>query len=76
MNISDQVDALQERTAELKSSFDHARQETNEQVKARIDQARADIAARQSAVEGKAEQAAGRAQSGWKAMQADAAAKM
>ena len=45
MNVSDQVDALQQRAAELKSSFEEARRETNEQVKARIDQAKADITA-------------------------------
>jgi hypothetical protein len=38
MNVSEQVDALQKKAAALKSSFDQARQETNEQVKARIDQ--------------------------------------
>jgi hypothetical protein len=76
MSISDQVDDLQKRAAELKNSFSQARQETNEQVKARIDEARADIASRQSAGKEKVQQAAGRAQSGWKAMQADAAAKM
>ena len=41
-----------------------------------INQAKADIAARQSAVTEKAGQAAGRTQSQWKSMQADAAAKM
>jgi hypothetical protein len=76
VNVSDQVDALQERAAGLKSSFDQARQETNEQVKARIDEAKADLAARQGAVNEKAQQASGHAQSGWNAMQADAAAKM
>jgi hypothetical protein len=45
MGLSDQVDALQEQAAELKSSFERARHETSEQVKARIDQAKADIAA-------------------------------
>jgi hypothetical protein len=64
-----------ERAADLKSSFDQARQETNEQVKARVDQTRADIAAHDSAAKEKAGQAAGRAQSQWKSMQADAAAK-
>jgi peptidoglycan hydrolase CwlO-like protein len=43
---SDQVDALQKRAADLKNSFDQARQETSEQVKARIDQTKADIATR------------------------------
>jgi hypothetical protein len=75
MNVSDQVDTLQKRAADLKSSFDQARQETNEQVKARVDQTRADIAAHDSAAKEKAGQAADRAQSQWKSMQADAAAK-
>src|SRR6266699_3790966 len=74
MNVSDQVDALQKRVAELKSSFDQARRETNEQVKARIDQVKADIAARQDAAKEKAEQAADRTQSQWKSLKADAAA--
>ncbi len=76
MTISDQIDALQKRAADLKSSFDQSRQETNEQVKAHLNHAKADIAARQSAVKEKAEQAAGRTQSQWKSMKADAAAKM
>jgi len=76
MNVSDQVDALQTRAAELKSSFDQAQHETNEQVRARLDQAKADIAGRQSAVKEKAGQAADHAQSQWKSMKADAAAKM
>jgi hypothetical protein len=76
MNVSGQVDTLQKRAADLKSSFDQARQETNEQVKARIEQTKADIATHESAAKGKAGQAADRAQSQWKSMQADAAAKM
>lgn len=76
MTISDQVDALQKRAADLKSSFDQARQETSEQVKARIGHARADVAARQDAVKEKAGQAAGRTQSQWQALKADTAAKM
>ena len=76
MTISDQIDALQKRAADLKSSFDQTRQETNEQVKTRLSQARTDIAARQEAVTDKADQAAGQARSQWQAMKADAAAKM
>jgi predicted nucleic acid-binding Zn-ribbon protein len=76
MNVSYQIDALEQRVADLKSSFGQARKETNEQVKARIDRAKADIAARQTAVTEKAGQAVGRAQSQWKSMQADAQAKM
>lgn len=75
MNVSDQVDALQQRAAELKTSFDAARRETNEQVKARIDHVKTDIAARQDAAKNEAGQAADRAQSQWKSLQADAAAK-
>lgn len=42
----------------------------------RIEQTKADIAAHENAAKDQAEQAAGRAQSQWKSMQADAAAKM
>ncbi|MGO9101416.1 MAG: hypothetical protein ACLP9Y_18965, partial [Mycobacterium sp.] len=76
MTISDQIDALQKRAADLKSSFDKSRQETNEQVKARLSHTKADIAARQSAVKEKAEQATDRTQSQWKSMKADADAKV
>lgn len=75
MNISDQVDDLQKRAAELKSSFDAARHETNEQVKARIDNLKADIATRQDAAKQKAQQSAGRTESQWQSLKADAAAK-
>ena len=57
MSVSEQVDALQERAAELKSSADQARHETDEQIKARIDKTKADITARQVAVKAKAGQA-------------------
>jgi len=75
MSVSEQVDALQKRVADLKDSADQARRETNEQIKARIDQAKTDIAGRQSAVKAEARQAADQAQSQWKSMKADAAAK-
>ncbi len=75
MSISEQVDALQKRVAGLKGSAEQARKETNEQVNARISQAKADIAARQDAVKEKAGQAAGRTQSRWASLKADAAAR-
>jgi DNA repair exonuclease SbcCD ATPase subunit len=75
MSISEQVDTLQQRTAALKSSADQARHETAEQIKARIDQTKADIAANQDALKAQAGQAAEHAQSQWKSMKADAAAK-
>jgi hypothetical protein len=76
MDVSDQVDALQKRAADLKNSFDAARHETNEQVKARIGQAKEDIAARERDVKEKAGQTADRTQSEWKSLKADAASKM
>ena len=76
MTISDQIDALQKRAADLKNSFEKSRKETNEQVKAHLSHAKADIDARQSAAKDKAEQATDHAQSQWKSMKADAAAKV
>jgi hypothetical protein len=76
MSISDQIDALQKRAADLKNSFDKSRQETNEQVKARLGHAKADIAVRQSAVKEKAEQTTDRTRSQWQSMKADADAKV
>jgi hypothetical protein len=75
MSISEQVDALQQRTAALKSSADQARHETAEQIKARIDQTKANIAANQEEVKAQAGQAAEHAQSHWKSLKADAAAR-
>ena len=60
MSICEQVDALHKRLADLKSSAYQARQETDEQIKAGIDQAKAEIAVRQNAVKVKAGQAADR----------------
>lgn len=75
MSISDQIDALQKKAADLKSSFDQTRHETNEQVKARLDKAKADIAIHNSAIKEQAGQAADRTQSQWKSLKSDAAAK-
>ena len=46
MTISDQIDALQKRAADLKNSFQQSLKETNEQVKAHLSHAKADIDAR------------------------------
>jgi hypothetical protein len=75
MSISEQVDALQQRTAALKSSAEQAQHETAAQIKARIDQTKADIAAKQAAVKAQAGQATDHAQSQWKLMKANATAK-
>jgi hypothetical protein len=53
MSIPDQADALHKRLADLKSSACQARQ-NDEQIKAGIDEAKAEIAVRQNAVKVKA----------------------
>jgi hypothetical protein len=75
MSISEQVDALQQKTAALKSSADQALHETDAQIKARINQTKANIAASQDVVKAKASQATDKAQSQWQALIADAAVK-
>ena len=70
------VDALQAQVTELKISLAQARRESREQVRARIRQVKADIDAHQEPAREKAAQTAGRAQSQWQMMRADAAAKM
>ena len=55
MTISEQVDALQAKVAELKSSLDASRHETNEQIKARAATARAQAQAAQQTVHGQAD---------------------
>jgi hypothetical protein len=70
------VDALQEQVTQLKNSADQAREETSAQVRARIEQVKADAAADQEPAREKAGQAAGRAHGQWRSMKADAAAKM
>src|SRR6266567_4044458 len=74
MTISEQVDALQAKVAELKSSLDASRHETNEQIKARVATAKAQAA--QQTVHGKAEQAADHAHTQWQSFKADTSAKM
>src|SRR6266571_2854172 len=58
MTVSEQIDALQAKVADLKSSLDASRHETNEQIKARVATARAKAEAAQQTVHGKADQAA------------------
>jgi hypothetical protein len=74
--LREYVDALQKQVTHLKDSADQAREETSAQVGARIEQAKADVAAHQEPTREQAGQAAGRAQSQWQSMKADAAAKM
>jgi hypothetical protein len=76
MTISEQVDALQAKVAELKSSLDASRHETNEQIKARVATARAKAEAAQHTVHGEADQAADHAHTQWQSFKADTSAKM
>src|SRR6266568_3906844 len=76
MTISEQVDALQAKVAELKSSLDASRHETNEQIKARVATSKAKAQAAQQTVHGKAEQAADHAHTQWQSFKADTSAKM
>jgi CHASE3 domain sensor protein len=54
MTLSEQVDSLQARVAELKTSLDASRKETSEQIKARIAAAKAKADATRAAVADKA----------------------
>ncbi|HYV80752.1 MAG TPA: hypothetical protein VE979_21725 [Streptosporangiaceae bacterium] len=72
MTLSEQIDALQAKVADLKSSLDASRHETNEQIKARVASARAKAKAAEETVHGKADQA----QTQWQSFKADTSAKM
>jgi hypothetical protein len=76
MTISEQIDALQAKVTELKSSLDASRHETNEQIKARAATAKANAKAAQKTVHGKADQAADHAHTQWQSFKADTSAKM
>jgi hypothetical protein len=72
--VQEYVDNLQSQVTHLKRLIDLARRETSEQVRTRIQQAQADLAAHQEPASEKAGQAAGRAQSPWQSIKANAAA--
>ena len=72
MTLSEQIDALQAKVADLKSSLDASRHETNEQIKARVASARAKAKAAEETVHGQADQA----QTQWQSVKADTSAKM
>ena len=76
MTLSEQIDALQAKVADLKSSLDASRHETNEQIKARVATARAKAEAAQHTVHGEADQAADHAHTQWQSFKADTSAKM
>ena len=74
MTLSEQIDALQTKVADLKSSLDASRHETNEQIKARVASAKAKAA--EETVHGRADQTADQAQTQWRSFKADTSAKM
>jgi hypothetical protein len=76
MTLSEQIDALQAKVADLKNSLDASRHETNEQIKARVASAKSKAEAAQETVHGKADQAADHAHTQWQSFKADASAKM
>ena len=78
MTLSEQIDALQAKVADLKHSLDASRHETNEQIKARAASARAKAKAKaaEKTVHGKAGETADHAHTQWQSFKADASAKM
>ena len=76
MTISEQVDALQAKVAELKRSLEASRHETSEQIKARTAEAKAKAEAAQKAAHERAEQTADRARGQRQSFQADVSARM
>jgi hypothetical protein len=73
MTLSEQVDALQAQVAEVKSSLEASRHETNEQIRARIADARAKAGAAQGAVHDHTDEAADRVHTQWQSFKADVA---
>ena len=76
MTIPTQVDALQAKVAELKSSLEASRHETSEQIKARTAEAKAKAEASHKAAHERAEQTADRARGQRQSFQADMSARM
>jgi phosphopentomutase len=76
MTLSEQVDALQVKVADLKRSLDASRNETNEQIKARVTTAKSKADAAKETVHGKTDQAADQVHTQWQSFKADTSAKM
>jgi len=76
MTLNEQIDALQARAAELKSSFDASRQETSEKIKQRIADVKAKAAAAQTTAHDHVDESVDRAHSQWQTFKADVSAKM
>lgn len=76
MTISEQVDALQAKVAELKSSLEASRHETNEQIKARAAEAKAKADAAHKAASERAQQMGDQARAQRQSFQAGMSARM
>jgi hypothetical protein len=76
MTLSEQADALQGKAVDLKSSLDASRHETNEQIKARLANAKTKADAAQETVHGQTDQAADHVHAQWQSFKADTSAKM
>jgi hypothetical protein len=76
MDLSTQFEALEKRTAEGLSAVKSAATESRAQLRQRIDQAQVDLDLAGKDVEHKVSETAGRAQSKWAQMKADATIKM
>jgi hypothetical protein len=76
MTLSKQADALQAKAADLKSSLDASRHETNEQIKTRVANAKTKAEAARDTVHGQTDQGADRAHAQWQSFKADTSAKM
>ena len=76
MTLNEQIDALQARAAELKSSFDASRQETSEKIKQRIADVKAKAAAAQTTAHDHVDESVDRAHIQWQTFKADVSAKM
>jgi hypothetical protein len=73
--ISEQVDALKDKAADVKSSFEKARKESQDKVRARFDQVKADVAEHEKAAEKGVAQASKHRQNVWTGLKADAVAR-
>jgi hypothetical protein len=76
MALNDQIDALQSRAAELKSSFEASRHETSDKIKARIADVKAKADAAQTAAHEHVDDSVERAHGQWQTFKADVSAKM
>ena len=76
MTMHDQVRQLEQRVATLRQNLDAARDETTEQIKARIEEVRANEAAGFQIVKNDAAGAASGTESKWATARADVAAKV